>query len=454
MQFRFHYLHRRRRLPRAASSATTSPSPRTARPLLHRRRRGRHRLDPRRVQRSSAPAYTDAYDNYYIAGNRAYVSYDKYLKTGPYIFGYRAPQAGLGGALHVPAGSADLVLGHLAGRQQHQRPPGSGSQPLHRLAPAADLQPERRPVARPGPGLRRSVQPAARPTRSRCTSTASRSTSAARTRSRSSTTPRSTSTTSCRTTGVKLPAVGVKIRVLERERHLDEGPHLRIADDPHDPAPRAFAPGRRRVRGRNPPGDRPRRRANPRRRGGTDAGAATSNRHDGETDDRRRRCGAAATPAPAGRRHRRAPGRPRRRMRHGREGDIVPEESPPTASAPGASGPVPAPSPTGPAGGPVSSAGRPPSTTPPPGLPRPSSPPKTPTDVTSPGWVGGTVTARRHRPLLRPGHRRRTGVRPLQRPGLDPGQGRPHPGLVEPNPLRIDCGPGQHVRLVKFSKVG
>lgn len=32
--------------------------------------------------------YKRAFDNYYIAGNRSYVSYDKYLKTGPYYFGY------------------------------------------------------------------------------------------------------------------------------------------------------------------------------------------------------------------------------------------------------------------------------------------------------------------------------------------------------------------------------
>ena len=32
--------------------------------------------------------YTRKFDNYYIAGNRSYVSYDKYLKTGPYFFGY------------------------------------------------------------------------------------------------------------------------------------------------------------------------------------------------------------------------------------------------------------------------------------------------------------------------------------------------------------------------------
>lgn len=28
------------------------------------------------------------YDNYYVAGHRSYVSYDKYLQTGPYFFGY------------------------------------------------------------------------------------------------------------------------------------------------------------------------------------------------------------------------------------------------------------------------------------------------------------------------------------------------------------------------------
>ncbi|MFG1954204.1 immune inhibitor A domain-containing protein [Micromonospora sp. NPDC048830] len=32
--------------------------------------------------------YTRLFDNYYIAGHRSYVSYDKYLKTGPYYFGY------------------------------------------------------------------------------------------------------------------------------------------------------------------------------------------------------------------------------------------------------------------------------------------------------------------------------------------------------------------------------
>ena len=37
---------------------------------------------------SVGSSVTVAYDNYYLASNRAYVSYDKYLRTGPYHFGY------------------------------------------------------------------------------------------------------------------------------------------------------------------------------------------------------------------------------------------------------------------------------------------------------------------------------------------------------------------------------
>lgn len=37
---------------------------------------------------SVGDSLTTAYDNYYIAGYRTYVSYDRYLKTGPYNFGF------------------------------------------------------------------------------------------------------------------------------------------------------------------------------------------------------------------------------------------------------------------------------------------------------------------------------------------------------------------------------
>ena len=33
-------------------------------------------------------SFTTAYDQFYLASNRSYVSYDKYLKTGPYNFGW------------------------------------------------------------------------------------------------------------------------------------------------------------------------------------------------------------------------------------------------------------------------------------------------------------------------------------------------------------------------------
>jgi immune inhibitor A len=37
---------------------------------------------------------TTYYDNYYIAGHRSYVSYDRYLKTGPYNYGFSNPNWG------------------------------------------------------------------------------------------------------------------------------------------------------------------------------------------------------------------------------------------------------------------------------------------------------------------------------------------------------------------------
>ena len=49
------------------------------------------RLEARLSERTDlSPAAMEFYDNFYIAGHRSYVSYDKYLKTGPYFFGYPA----------------------------------------------------------------------------------------------------------------------------------------------------------------------------------------------------------------------------------------------------------------------------------------------------------------------------------------------------------------------------
>ena len=99
------------------------------------------------------------FDNYYIAGHRSYVSYDKYLKTGPYYFGYANRQAGQGRPLRVPAGAPDLLLGHVAGQQRHDRPPGCGPEPVRRRPPDPVLQARRRAVAGSRAGLRRAVRP-------------------------------------------------------------------------------------------------------------------------------------------------------------------------------------------------------------------------------------------------------------------------------------------------------
>ena len=43
---------------------------------------------PSTASRPRAPRITKAYDNYYVASNRTYTSYDQYLQTGPYNFGF------------------------------------------------------------------------------------------------------------------------------------------------------------------------------------------------------------------------------------------------------------------------------------------------------------------------------------------------------------------------------
>ena len=77
---------------------------------------------PSTASRPWGPRPTTFYDNYYIAGHRSYVSYDKYLKSGPYNFGFRRPSP-TGRALPVPGGPADLLLGHLPAGQQRQPAP-------------------------------------------------------------------------------------------------------------------------------------------------------------------------------------------------------------------------------------------------------------------------------------------------------------------------------------------
>ena len=73
-----------------------SPGLFVGRAQRHRRRhtgvRRRRRDQPQRLDagkfRSVGSTITRSFDNYYIASNRAYVSFDKYLQSGPYNFGY------------------------------------------------------------------------------------------------------------------------------------------------------------------------------------------------------------------------------------------------------------------------------------------------------------------------------------------------------------------------------
>ena len=65
----------------------------------------------------------EAFEHFYIAGSRSYVSYDQYLKTGPYYFGYNPTFPDKVDHYAVPGGSADLVLEHPLRRQRHLRAP-------------------------------------------------------------------------------------------------------------------------------------------------------------------------------------------------------------------------------------------------------------------------------------------------------------------------------------------
>lgn len=58
-------------------------------------------------ERAQTTGQTLPYENYYIAGYRSYVSYDKYLQTGPYNFGWASTKPDL--AEHFPYQEGLLV---------------------------------------------------------------------------------------------------------------------------------------------------------------------------------------------------------------------------------------------------------------------------------------------------------------------------------------------------------
>ena len=121
--------------PPTASSPTRSSSP----PTVHRwsqRRRGRRRgLDARRVHVDHRHRDRRLRELLHRVAPQLRV-----LRQVPedrsVQLRLRQHEAGLRGALQLHAGPAHLVLGHLAGRQQHERAPGPGVDPADRLAPA------------------------------------------------------------------------------------------------------------------------------------------------------------------------------------------------------------------------------------------------------------------------------------------------------------------------------
>ena len=128
-------VHRRRRDRRARLDASTAsrrrpaPRPRDLRPLLH-------RVEPRVRRLRQVP------------------------EVRAVQLRVRAGQARPRGALPVPERPAGHLLGHVPAGQQHQQAPGPGQDPAGRRASGAGLQPRRRAVAGPDPGLRRPVRPA------------------------------------------------------------------------------------------------------------------------------------------------------------------------------------------------------------------------------------------------------------------------------------------------------
>ena len=91
----------------------------------HRRCRDRRRrLDPRAASAIVGATYTRQFDNYYIAGNRSYVSYDKYLKTGPYYFGYANTRPDYVDHYAYQEGLLISYWDTCGGGQRHVRAPG------------------------------------------------------------------------------------------------------------------------------------------------------------------------------------------------------------------------------------------------------------------------------------------------------------------------------------------
>ena len=110
-----------RRPRRRASSSTRSPSP-TVRPTVFSdgAETGPNGWTLDGFASIGRDDRRRCYDNYYIAGSPVLRLVRQVPQDRPVLLRLPQHEAGLGRPLRVPAGSADLLLGHVAGRQQRQ----------------------------------------------------------------------------------------------------------------------------------------------------------------------------------------------------------------------------------------------------------------------------------------------------------------------------------------------
>ena len=160
---------RTRRWAGPASWSTTSRSSRAAPRCSPTARRPSPNGWTLTGSRSVAASFTTAYDQFYLASYRAYTSYDKYLQTGPYNFGFPAKPDFVE---HFPYQNGLLVnyWDTSYSRQQHERPPRSAGWCCRSMRnPKVIYNLEGAAMARSHPELRRALRRCRSRTRSRST---------------------------------------------------------------------------------------------------------------------------------------------------------------------------------------------------------------------------------------------------------------------------------------------
>ena len=165
-------------------------------------------------------SFTQEYEQYYLAENRQYVSYDKTLKVGPYNFGFKAPKDGW--VEHYPYQNGLLIWLWDTSQKDNNTSahPGQGLVlPIDAHPDAAEVG-RRQAAAEQDPGVRRDVQLRT----DRQLHAAQRGRGAARSRrrraTRSSTTTRvSTGTPRTRPASVKVTDTNTRISIVSEPKN-------------------------------------------------------------------------------------------------------------------------------------------------------------------------------------------------------------------------------------------